>query len=305
MSGHGKSPGGRKARGGGHEEEHENHERWAVSYADMMTVLMALFLVLFAMSSVDSAKYEQLRDSLAAGFGNHVLDSGGSILADAGNTPNPVEVVTSSDGDTSAPVDPGALPQDVAGDAATANAGPDVETAARQEAARLEAIRDEIAAALAAQGLADRVDMTITKRGLKVTLVADEVFFESASATIRPVGQAVVDTVAPVLSVLTEDVAVEGHANHLALNSRAAYPTNWELSAARATAVLRRLIGGGVAGERLTAVGMGDTHPLYPESDARAIEGNRRVDVIVLSDQPNDVRELVPGFAGTAPGEAE
>jgi len=111
MSGHGKSPGGRKARGGGHEEEHENHERWAVSYADMMTVLMALFLVLFAMSSVDSAKYEQLRDSLAAGFGNHVLDSGGSILADAGNTPNPVEVVTSSDGDTSAPVDPGALPQ--------------------------------------------------------------------------------------------------------------------------------------------------------------------------------------------------
>jgi len=302
MSGHGRG----RSRGGGHEEEHENHERWAVSYADMMTVLMALFLVLYAMSTVDSAKYEQLRGSLAAGFGNDVLESGGSILADAGNTPNPVEVVTSSDGDpSSSPVDPGAIPQDSPGEASSSAAGPDIETAARQEAARLEAIRDEIAAALAAQGLADRVDMTITKRGLKVTLVADEVFFESASATIRPVGQSVVDTVAPVLSVLTEDVAVEGHANHLALNPRAAYPTNWELSAARATAVLRRLVAGDVAGERLAAVGLGDTHPLYPESDPRAIDGNRRVDVVVLSDKPADVRELVPGFAGTPPGEAE
>ncbi|SDQ19901.1 flagellar motor protein MotB [Quadrisphaera sp. DSM 44207] len=296
MSG-GKGSKGR-ARRGGHEEEHENHERWAVSYGDMMTVLMALFLVLFAMSNVDQAKYEALKASLAVGFGNAALPvaGGDSVIEASSGEPNPVEIVRSASG-----IEVGAAPEQASG--AGSGAPESAEIAARAEASRLVEIREQLEEALAAQSLSDRASLTITERGLVVTVVADEIFFADASAAIQPTGLRVVDAVAPVLAGLPEDVAVEGHANHLALTPSAAYPTNWELSAARATAVLRRLESpGGVVGERLEAVGLGQTHPLYDPADPRAIEGNRRVDVVVLSDQPADVRALVPAFAGEALG---
>ena len=298
MSGGGKGH-GKGARGGAHEEEHENHERWAVSYADMMTVLMALFLVLYAMSQVDQTKYEQLRSSLAAGFGNNALpaNGGSGILGSSGQKPDPLGIPRSASG-----IDVGEGAAAAAPAEGEGKAG-DLEITARAEAARLVEVREELEGALASHGLEDRASLKITERGLVVTVVADEVFFADASAEIQPTGLAVVDAVAPVLATLPEDVAVEGHANHLPLSPRAAFPTNWELSAARATAVLRRLEHpGGVAGERLQAVGLGDTNPLYDRADPRAIEGNRRVDIVILSDQPAEVRELVPAFAGEALG---
>jgi chemotaxis protein MotB len=293
----------RSRRGGGHEEEHENHERWAVSYADMMTVLMALFLVLFAMSSIDVKKYDQLRTSLAKGFGNEALPtSGGSGIVD-GSTQDPVDMSadsspvvlsqSSSNGSSTA-----ATSTSVAGPAAGTGAGDQL--AARVEAAHLEEIKDQVDGALAAKDLSDAVRTTITERGLEITVVANDIFFKNASAEIQPRGYAVLDALGPTLAGLHEQVSVEGHANTLAL-SGGPYASNWELSGARAFSVLRRLTDvDGVAGSRLQATGFGDAHPLYPVDDPRAVEGNRRVDIVVLSDAAPEVRALVPALVGSA-----
>ena len=137
----------------------------------------------------------------------------------------------------------------------------------------------------------------ITERGLVAAVVADDVFFASASATIEPRGLEVLDVMAPVLDQLPEDVAVEGHANHLRITG-GQYPSNWELSGARATAVVRHLIDAdGLEPTRLSATGFGDTRPLFPVGDPQAVTGNRRVDLVVLDQQPATVRALIPQIA--------
>ncbi|GAB2693869.1 flagellar motor protein MotB [Thalassiella azotivora] len=288
-----------RRRRGGHEEEHENHERWLVSYADMITVLMALFIVLYAMSQVDQAKYVELRNSLAQGFGNDSsspVPGGTGLLEDSGRQPTPVQEQV------------GAAPQpiDLTGEGRT-DAGRQEDTGLTQEQLRalaeaevadLERVKAELEAALAAQGLGDRVRFRITERGLVAAVVADDVFFDSASAAIRPTGLRVLDTIAPVLKQRPEEIAVEGHANHLQITSSAVYPTNWELSAARAASVVRRLVdAGGLAQTRLFATGFSDTRPLYPPQSPEALAGNRRVDLVVVSQQPAQVRVLLPEIA--------
>jgi chemotaxis protein MotB len=273
---------GRGRKRGGHEEEHENHERWAVSYADMMTVLMALFLVLYAMSSVDSVKYEALRTSLAAGFGNEALPTvGGTGILD-GATGDPVPV--------------GEEPP-----AAVAPAA-DTAAAAQAEADRLAEVRDRIQAALDAAGRGDAAQMRITERGLEVVIVSDDVFFANASADLQPGGAEVLGAIAPVLATLTEDLAIEGHTNHLRLTG-GPFTSNWALSAMRATAVLTQLTDvHGLDPARLMAVGYADTQPLVPVGDPAAIATNRRVDVVVLSPAPSAVKAQLPDLAGAQPG---
>lgn len=285
---------GKGRKKGGHDEEHENHERWAVSYADMMTVLMALFLVLYAMGTTDEVKYEELRTSLAEGFGNEALlsEGGAGILDGASGDPVPVgdEAPTSLNPPTTAVAGPaeGALAADPA-------------SLAQAEVERLEDVRDRLQAALDAVGRGDAAQMRITERGLEVVIVSDDVFFANASADLQPGGRDVLAAIAPVLAGLTEDVAIEGHTNHLRLTG-GPFTSNWALSSMRATAVLTQLIDvHGLAGDRLSAVGYADTRPLVPTSDPRAIEANRRVDVVVLSPAPAPVLALLPGLAAGAP----
>jgi chemotaxis protein MotB len=287
MAGHG---GGR--RGGAHEEEHENHERWLVSYADMMTLLMVLFIVLFAISQVDQKKFAALKDGLAQGLGsttNVVVSGGTSINSTDGVAPAAVNI-----GGSGAAQSPAKGAQQSPSGAGSAK---DNLAAARREAANLAAIERKISAALRAKGLDDSVRFKVTDRGLVVALVSDDVFFANASADLRPKGRVVLRAVGPVLRTVTQDIAVEGHANHLALRS-SAYPSNWELSAARAGSVVRYLQSDdGLAATRLSATGFGSSRPLYPSSDPKAIRFNRRVDVVLLSDQPSAVRSLVPKIA--------
>jgi chemotaxis protein MotB len=287
MAGHG---GGR--RGGAHEEEHENHERWLVSYADMMTLLMVLFIVLFAISQVDQKKFAALKDGLSQGLGsttNVVVSGGTSINQTDGVAPAAINIGGAG---TSQPGTQGNRKQ-----AASAGSAKDTLAAARREAANLAAIERRISAALRAKGLDRSVRFKVTERGLVVALVSDDVFFANASADLRPKGRVVLRAIGPVLRTLPQDVAVEGHANHLALRS-SAYPSNWELSAARAGSVVRYLqADDGLAATRLSATGFGSSRPLYPKSDHRSITFNRRVDVVLVSDQPAAVRSLVPKIA--------
>ena len=284
------SGGGRKGKKA-IEEEHENHERWLVSYADMMTVLVALFIVLYAISQVDQDKYDQLRTSLAAGFGAPQV----SILSD-GTGPmseTSTDVVIPTIEDIIPTVSDSVQQTEVSavtGDTETVDPG-DL-AAAKLEYASLDNLAAQIEAALAAQGLQGVLQFKIDERGLVIGMVTNEVFFAAESAVLTQTSQIVVDTLSPFILGLPNEVSIEGHANTVPTS---VYSSNWELSSDRATQVLRRMVEvGGVPGNRVSAVGYGEARPLVANDTAEGLASNRRVDLVVLSGQPERIRALLP-----------
>jgi chemotaxis protein MotB len=276
------------------EEEHENHERWLVSYADMVTLLMCLFIVLFAMSQVDKAKFAALSAGLSASFG-------APITALPGTTPEgsvldqlPAAV------DIAAGIAPGEKAERSEVDAAAAQAA--LERASRVAAEAqtayddMSAVRKRIDAALSAAGFADAARYEIDERGLVVHIVADAVLFDAEQAVLRPEGRTILDAVAPTLTGLPNVLRVEGHANHLPVTPGGPWPSNWELSSYRASTVLRYLAGDGVPEARMSATGYSSTRPLVPETDPTAISVNRRVDIVVLSTASAEANALLPGI---------
>jgi chemotaxis protein MotB len=263
--------GGRRRRG--HEEEHENSERWLVTYADMLTVLMALFIVMFALSVVDKAKFEQFKEGLNGDLGNGTsLLSGGPGLQQAGDTPIDLQAAITALEEKSSR-----------------------SQAAAQERADLEQARQKILQALVARGMQDEVRFQLDERGLVVTVVTDDVLFTLGSATLRPRGTAVLDAIAPALQALPNQVTVEGHTDDLPMEGRG---SNWELSTARATSVLRYLLDShAVPAGRLSAAGYADQRPLTPNTSAAARSANRRVEVIVRATPLDELPVATPAAA--------
>lgn len=252
---------GRK-RGGGGMEEHHVDERWMASYMDMVTVLMCLFIVLFAMSTVDVKKYDELKNSLATGFGQ----------VDHGKIDNSVGVVDK----TGVPTEK----QDVS----------DLQ-AAEREVDKLAALKAQMNANLTAQGLGGTVSFVIDQRGLTVKLVGSQSYFLPDSPVLQEQTVRILGAIAPVIAPIPEEIAVEGHCANL----YTAYASTWELSSARSTAVLRDLVEtGGVAGKRIGAVGYGSARQVNNDQTEAEHEENRRVDVVVLSDQSEKIRALIP-----------
>ena len=285
------------------EEEHENHERWLVSYADMVTLLMVLFIVLFAISQVDKAKFEELASGLASSFGGpisvvqgtaqepSVLD-GGEMPVDIKNAIGPAQDVEQAAVDRAAAQAAAERAQRIAAEAAVAYD-------------ELAAARDRIDAALKAAGFAGAARYEIDERGLVVHIVADAVLFDAEHADLRPEGRVILDAVAPTLTDLPNQLRIEGHANHLPVTAGGPWPSNWELSAYRATTVLRYLSSDGVPEPRMYAAGYGSTQPLVPESDPTAVSVNRRVDIVVLSTASAEANALLPGIDAAPRGVTE
>jgi chemotaxis protein MotB len=271
------------------EEEPENHERWAVSYGDMMTVLLALFIVLYAISVVDKTKFDQLRTSLAIGFGSPAV----SMLQGSSGPLNGVESFQIAPDFTG-----------VSGDSKPAENTPTTVQmsqqaqdflAATQEYEQLSDIQKQIKEQLDAQGLGASVDYKINDRGLVVGLVGSDVFFAPDNSALTVTAQQVVDAIAAPLKSQSRQISIEGHANVLPSSQ---YPTNWELSSDRATKVLRRFVeSGGVSGGQISAVGFGDARPDMAGDSPEALAANRRVDIVVLSSQSEAVRALLPQLA--------
>ena len=282
-------------------EEHENHERWLVSGFDMMTLLFVLFVVLYAMSSIDIAKFTAFAEGARDGFGAPV-----TIINDGAAVDAPTEV------------DSPLLPVQVAEQAAIdGTAQTEAEKAAaeavavqqaKQTAAEAAAAHDELSAAraalqaaLAAAGQSGAAQFVIDERGLVVRVVSDPVLFAPESAALQPRGATVLDALAPTLVALPNQLRVEGHANSIPVTRGGPWPSNWELSAVRATTVLRHLSErGGVPEGRLSAAGYGSTRPLVPDSDPTYVTANRRVDVIVLSTASAEANQLLPGLEAAA-----
>ena len=298
--------GGVKRRKGGHEEheEHVNHERWLVSYADMLTLLFVLFVVLFSMSSVDQKKFADLAAGLSEGFGAQTVAFSGSAATLDGSG-NATQVVA---------IDPGANPGDGSSGTAQMSAKEKqaVEAALRaasrtkasrnaeaatKEARNLKEVEQKITDALVKAELEKQVKFTINERGLVVTVVTNEVVFDGNRANLQAGGAKILDAIAPVLTKLPNNIEVDGHTNQLKARTTY-YPSGWELSAARASTVVRHLTDHGLAKDRMSAVGFSDTKPLIDPKDPKAVQMNRRVDVVVLTTLTAEQAALLPAAAG-------
>jgi chemotaxis protein MotB len=244
-------------------------ERWMASYMDMVTVLMCMFIVLFAMSTVDQNKFEQLANSLATGFGAVNV---GSIDTAEGVVVHEDLVDLSEEGFT------------------------DAELAALEMQDFTE-LKMDILSRLEAVGLADTAQFVVNERGLTVGLVGSETFFMPDSADLSEVAVTVIDAMAPSLVAAGLEISVEGHADRHGQSVN--YDTDWELSAGRAARVLRRLVEqGSVPQESILAVGFGSARPITTGDTISDQAQNRRVDVVVLSDQSDVVRDLMPEVVG-------
>ncbi len=286
--------GGRRRVKKHEEEEHENHERWMVSYADMVTLLLVLFIVLYAISQVDKDKFAALARGLSDSFGGPIAVTPGptpegSVLD---GLPGAIDIASAIPPD---PTVSGAQ-VDAAAAAAAAERAQRVAREAQAAYDELAAARDTLAAALAEAGYSGAARFEIDERGLVVHIVADAVLFDAEEAVLRPEGRAILGAVAPSLVDLPNVLRIEGHANHLPVTRGGPWPSNWELSAYRASTVLRYLAADGVPEPRLSATGYSSTQPLVPISDPTAISANRRVDVVVLSTASAEANALLPGI---------
>ena len=172
--------------------------------------------------------------------------------------------------------------------------------AAKKEVEDFEKIKKEILEAIEKQGLADSVRFTIDERGLVVTVITSSVVFRGGEAELLDAGQRILSGIGPVIAPLPNRIEVDGHTNQLAATT-GIYPSGWELSTARASTVVRYLIGPiGIPASRMLAAGFADTKPLYPPQDPRSVTLNRRVEIIVLSNLPADTRALLPSAASTS-----
>ncbi len=273
-----------------HEEEHANHERWLLTYSDMITLLMVLFIVLFAISQVDQKRFDQLKQGMAAGFGENSSPFQGSRA-----------VMPQAQLDPVSPAVPlpaqGARPEQVSIQELVHQPQPQPERPraydeARAEVARLTALRRQIAKVLKQHGYLRDVAMRIDERGLAISLVSRHIVFRANLADLTPRGRKVLDVLSPVLRGLPNQIDVDGHTNQVKVKPKY-YPTDWELSAARAVTVLRYLDEHGrLSGSRLSAVAYGHERPLIDPTKPGSQALNKRVDIVVLSTAPEDTRKL-------------
>ncbi|MEX2254419.1 MAG: flagellar motor protein MotB [Acidimicrobiia bacterium] len=250
------------------DEEHENHERWLVSYADMITLLAALFIVLFAMSRLDLAKFQSFAKALSGEFGESksgILEDGGPSVAAKGEGTLDGMVLSRAQ-----------LNQ------ASAVLADQAAQAAAEERSELARTQRQVEERLRSAGLGDAVSFRMERRGLVVSIVTDDVLFRSGAATLESAGRAVLDRLAPSLAALPNQLAIEGHTDDEPV--RGGSITNWELSTGRATAVLRYLVGErAVPSPRVYAAGYADQRPLVPNDTVAHRAENRRVEIVVLT----------------------
>ena len=300
---------GRRRKKHHEEEEHENHERWLVSYADMVTLLMCLFIVLYAISQVDKTKFAALASGLSQSFGAPITalpgtTPPGSVLD---SLPSPADIVSGI-----AAQQPASKAQvDAAAAQAAVQRAQQIQAEATSAYGELAAARDRIEAALTAAGYAGAAKYQIDERGLVVHVVSDGVLYDAESALLRPDGVRVLNAVAPTLTGLPNPLRIEGHTNSIPVTPGGRYPSNWELSTDRATTVVRYLITRGIPAPRMSATGYADTQPLIPDADPAAVTVNRRVDVVLVSTASAEANALLPGLdaaathgSGTAAGTA-
>jgi chemotaxis protein MotB len=246
-------------------EAHENHERWLVSYADFITLLFAFFVVMFASSQADKSKAQRFSEGL-----NEALEGTGAsgivakVAAVLGGTVDNV-------GQGNAMMKgPGGAKR------ATKNSPPD-------EVLELIPALERLGKELQREIAEGKLELSLEPRGLVVSL-RQAAFFPSGTDVIDPATYPILDKIAELVNSRTNRVRMEGHTDSVPIHT-ARYPSNWELSSARAIAMLRLLTDRfKVDHMRMSVTGYADTIPVAPNDTPEGRARNRRVDIVLLSE---------------------
>lgn len=268
-------------------EEHTNHEAWAIPYGDLITLLLAFFVVMYAISSVNEGKYRVLSDSLATAFSGAPRSVTPVQVGDpalGGSASIQISRVTQAAPDNRARSVLERLPVP----AAQASEAADAEAAARLAAALAERQRrlDEIASRVeqAMQSLIESQQLEVRRQDSWVEVeIRTDLLFASGSAELGRAAIAALEQLADVLRSSPNAIRVEGHTDDRPINT-AAFPSNWELSAARAAGVVRVLAARGVDPARLAVLGLGEFRPVESNATADGRRANRRVLLVILDD---------------------
>ncbi|GAB3250199.1 flagellar motor protein MotD [Chitinimonas naiadis] len=256
-------------------EEHENHERWLVSYADFITLLFAFFVVMYAISQVNEGKYKVLSNSLTVAFNKP--DSSTDALIK--NDPN---------GNNQSLI---ALPYKQRREVAQAQ---QLVQERAQQAAAMKDMAVEMKQDLAKLIDQGQVRVTESKRGIAIEVNAS-LLFPVGSATLDAKSSESLSSIAKKLAGSENLIQIEGHTDNVPIASPQ-FPSNWELSAARAGTVVRLFEANGVAAKRLVALGYAENRPMEPNDSATGRARNRRVTIQILADNKDEVATLpMPG----------
>lgn len=246
-----------------HEEEHENHERWLVSYADFITLLFAFFVVMYAISSVNEGKYRVLSDAINSAFRNVPGTTAGAMQV--------VNTTQSSQMIAPPQIKPGS---------------PKVEELKRKNRERMRNMAQELMEVL--NPLVKSGQVRVTENALGITLDIDaSVLFESGQATLDVKAIVVLANVGKILAGSDFPITVEGHTDNAPINS-VLFPSNWELSVVRASSVVRLFIENGVDARLLTATGFADQRPVASNDTPEGRQRNRRVAITIQSQVPDE-----------------
>lgn len=270
-------------------EEHTNHEAWAIPYGDLITLLLAFFVVMYAISSVNAGKYRVLSDSLFAAFhgtprtmepiqvGEKQSGSGSELESEviqaelrgqqrASLTPVPLRQGNQQQSGAS-------HPREHAADLAT--------TQPSGAAAGLARVADEVERAMSDLVKQNLVVMRRSEFWIEVEIKTD-ILFPSGSAHLAPYAVGVIERLAGALAHFPNSIRVEGHTDNKPIKTVAFY-SNWELSAARAGSVVHVLQSHGVDPDRLAVIGYGEQRPAQSNDSEQGRNANRRVVLVILS----------------------
>ncbi|WP_374244532.1 flagellar motor protein MotD [Zoogloea sp.] len=254
-----------------HEDEHENHERWLVSYADFITLLFAFFVVMYSLSSVNEGKYRIMSDSVVNAFRKLGVQTNNAQMASA-----PIPSIRPS----------GPPPS------------PEIEEARKAKAERVKNMAEEIRKVLAPLVADGQVRVTEGAFGITVEINAS-VLFNPGEAQLGREAVAALRAVGQVVGPAEFPITVEGHTDTIPI-ATAAFPSNWELSAVRASSVVRLFVESGVQPARLTAAGYGDQRPVADNATPEGRARNRRVTILIESRAVEPQAQPKPRASGIA-----
>jgi chemotaxis protein MotB len=262
--------------------EHVSHERWLVSYADFITLLFAFFTTMYAISTVDAQKMGRMVMSMRASFDNSLFAAGSDRLSLSqgpganGNTAAGQQVIENLRS---------AKKAGESGASASGMGELRADFPAREGAGSPERIlsnlQRSVEALVGPEALGTKVRTRMDERGLVISL-GEGGFFDSGSDILKPEGRVLLDSIASALVQTDNHIRVEGHTDNVPIRN-ARFPSNWELSTARATTVVAYLIDRfKFAPERLSAGGYSEYRPVESNATVEGRSRNRRVDIVVL-----------------------
>lgn len=250
------------------DEHADNHERWLVSYADFITLLFAFFIVMYAVSSVNEGKYRVLSSSLVSAFKS---DNSSNLAPSKATEFSPISIQQLNQTDSIKLID-------------------NLSSQKTKKQEKMKSMAKNILHAL--EPLVKDGQVRVTQSSLAITVeINASVLFSPGQAKLADNSSLTLQAVAHVIKGHEHEIHVEGHTDNLPIQTEN-FPSNWELSSARASSVIRLFIENGVEAHRLTALGYGENRPIETNETPEGRKRNRRVTVMIMSADPDKVTEI-------------